>query len=140
VHVHDLVDFVVEESEIAGKAAAEYVTGSEGGASFRAQRDGGPPAEDEDAPIRLLAGEGVKYVVPQRLNGIDRPEPLELFLRVNRVYGHSRLEVDRGGQIIKRVKRLRMNPGEMERLRLDRGAMERSSGSQLVVGAVEEDR
>jgi NADPH-dependent 2,4-dienoyl-CoA reductase/sulfur reductase-like enzyme len=124
VHVHDLVDFVVEESEIAGKGAAAFVQGC---------------TEAKGKPIHLLPGEGLKYVVPQRMRGIDGQSPLDLFLRVNRVYGRSAIEVRHDRDTIKRVKRLRMNPGEMERVRLNSSAVEKLNGSNLTVEAVEVD-
>jgi len=129
VHVHDLVDFVVEESEIAGKGAAGFVQG-------RAEVEG---TENRGMPIDLLPGEGLKYVVPQRMRGVDGQSPLDLFLRVNRVYGRSAIEVRHDGNTIKRVKRLRMNPGEMERVRLNGSAIEKLDGPNLSVEAVEVD-
>jgi len=127
VHVHDLVDFVVEESEIAGKGAAGFVQG-------RAER-----AEVDGTPIHLLPGEGLKYVVPQRMRGINGEASLDLFLRVNRVYGRSAIEVRHDGDTVKRLKRLRMNPGEMERMRLQSSALEKLNGADLIVEAVEVD-
>jgi len=129
VHVHDLVDFVVEESEIAGRGAAGFVLG-------RGEAEG---AETSGTPIDLLPGEGLKYVVPQRMRGFNGEERLDLFLRVSRVYGRSAIEVRHDGDTVKRLKRLRMNPGEMERVRLNRSAIEKLTGSNLIVEAVEVD-
>jgi len=81
----------------------------------------------------------LKYVVPQRMRGIEGEERLDLFLRVNRVYGRSAIEVRHDGDTVKRVKRLRMNPGEMERVRLNRSTLEKLNGSNLTVEAVEVD-
>jgi NADPH-dependent 2,4-dienoyl-CoA reductase/sulfur reductase-like enzyme len=138
VHVHDLVDFVVEESELAGRGAAGFVLGAD---DVRGTADAGPgavgPEGAEGAPVHLLPGEGLKYVVPQRMRGINGEERLDLFLRVNRVYGQSHIEVKGGGEVLKRVKRSRMNPGEMERVRLNKSAMEKIDGSDLVIDAVE---
>jgi hypothetical protein len=132
VHVHDLVDFVVEESEIAGRGAAEYM----GGYSRKGLGQG--KSEDRNgSPIQLRPGEGVKYLVPQRVQGTNGEDRLDLYLRVNRVYGKSSLHVKDGGQVIKQVKRSRMNPGEMERLRLNKATMEKIEGSELTVEAVE---
>jgi hypothetical protein len=129
VHVHDLVDFVVEESEIAGKGAAGFVQG-------RGEQISG---ETRNKPIELLPGHGLKYVVPQLMSGIDGKERLDLFLRVDRVYERSAIEVQYGGDTVKRVKRPRMNPGEMERVRLQSSVLERLNGSSLTVEAVEVD-
>jgi thioredoxin reductase len=110
VHVHDLVDFVVEESEIAGKAAARFVQGA---------------APEKSVPIELVPGEGLKYVVPQLVRRTGGEERLDLFTRVTRVFGHSRLEVKAGDEVLKKMKRPRMNPGEMERIKLNAKALEK---------------
>lgn len=121
VHVHDLVDFVVEESEMAGKGAARFVQRS---------------VECADASIALLPGRGLKYVVPQRVNAANVEDRLDLFLRVNRVYGPSYIEVKDGRESIKKVKRPHMSPGEMERVRINRSNIEKMKGSDLIVEAV----
>jgi NADH dehydrogenase FAD-containing subunit len=122
VHVHDLVDFVVKESEIAGKGAARFVQ---------------HPVEKNATSLAFLPGTGLKYVVPQRVNPAKVNERLDLFLRVNRVYGPSCIEVREGGKVLKKAKRPRMNPGEMERVRIDRNAVETIKGSDLTVEVVE---
>jgi NADPH-dependent 2,4-dienoyl-CoA reductase/sulfur reductase-like enzyme len=140
VHVHDLVDFVVEESEIAGKSAAGFVRTSEGGGSARGMSERVHSGDRLDAPVHVLPGEGLKYVVPQRLRGFDGEDRLDLFLRVNRVYGSSSIRVTGGGDVLKRVKKPRMTPGEMERIRLNKNVIERIGGSDLIVEAAEVDR
>jgi thioredoxin reductase len=122
VHVHDLVDFVVEESELAGGGAARFVLGS---------------TNDRGEAVQVLPGEGLKYVVPQQIRGINRGENLDLFLRVNRVFGRSRIDVNNGGEILKRMKRLGMSPGEMERVQLNKDVVEKMDGTDLVVAATE---
>ncbi len=139
VHVHDLVDFVVEESEIAGRGAAGFVLGCRKAGSGATGSITSGSGEPRPAPVQVLPGEGLKYVVPQRMRGNNGEDRLDLFLRVNRVYGRSYIEVKHGQDTLKRVKRLRLNPGEMERLRLNKGAMEKIDGSDLIVKAVEED-
>ena len=68
VHVHDLVDFVSEEGEIAGEYAAQYARGT------------------IPAPVRTItvtAGSGVRTVVPQLISvPATRIEPVRLFMRV----------------------------------------------------------
>jgi len=137
VYVHDLVDFVVEESEIAARGAAGFVLGSEGGEAETVEGEGRGSDDRKDAPVHVLPGGGLKYVVPQRIRGINGEDPLDLFLRVKRVYGRSFIEVRYGGDVLKRVKRLRLNPGEMERLRLNKSEMERINEVDLIVEAVE---
>lgn len=74
LHVHDLVDFVTQESMRAGAAAARYV-----------QKQ--PPAQA--AGICLTNGTGVSYTVPQKISGNDQEKLVNVFLRVNRVFGAS---------------------------------------------------
>ena len=97
VQVHDLVDFVTEEAARAGKAAALYLKKSESHGSY-----GTTP------------GQGIRYVVPQRLNddGMDKT----LFFRVTNIYRNCATVARCGGKVIARKKRPICAPGEMERL------------------------
>ena len=63
-HIHDVVDFVSRESELAGRAAGDYVTGHR------------PPADN----IRLLPGDNVAYCVPHTLS-TDREHTVCLRVR-----------------------------------------------------------
>lgn len=53
LQVHDLVDNVTEEAEIAGKAAAEYHHGE---------------LVKRENPITVQPGDNIGYVVPQRID------------------------------------------------------------------------
>ncbi|MEZ4668455.1 MAG: FAD-dependent oxidoreductase [Anaerolineae bacterium] len=64
VHIHDLVDFVTEESFLAGRSAGEEATG---------QRR---PGDN----VRLMPGENVAYCVPQTIS-TDREHTLYLRVR-----------------------------------------------------------
>ena len=64
LHVHDLVDYVSDEAEIAGRAAAEYVKGK----------------LESGGTVKVRAGNGVRYVLPQRINR-NSSEKVYLFLR-----------------------------------------------------------
>jgi NADPH-dependent 2,4-dienoyl-CoA reductase/sulfur reductase-like enzyme len=91
VQVHDLVDWVSWEAEIAGKNAAVFA--GQGGISFH------------DA-VRVVAGENVKYVVPQYISGKD---DVTLHLRVTRPGLKAALKL--GGAAWKRFRSVR--PSEM---------------------------
>ena len=56
LHVHDLVDFVSEEAEIAGRAAAAYVEGKKAAG---------------DRNIRLVTDGKVRYTVPQCITAAE---------------------------------------------------------------------
>ncbi len=99
LQVHDLVDFVSEESEIAGRAAAEYV------------RRGAQPRRAGS----VKNGKNVTYVLPQRIDkniGGD----VKLFFRVSNTFHNCVIKAECGGKILaKRTKRVAA-PGEMETL------------------------
>ncbi len=97
-HVHDLVDFVSAESRRAGEAAANFVLK-------------GPAAGEA---VELLNGPGVSYTVPQRVRPGNVEKALNVFFRVNRIFGKSQIVVSRGDRELCRFKRDRLAPGEME--------------------------
>ncbi len=104
LHVHDLVDYVTEESRRAGRNAAQYVKGV--GAS-------------DGTVIDVKGGSGVRYVVPQKVRVDNLEEKLELFMRVDDIYKEKKLIVKIDGEKVKSVHRKRLTPGEMEHIILD---------------------
>ena len=101
LHVHDLVDYVSEESEIAGKAAAAYVMNTN--------------ASDAIKPIELHTDGKVRYTVPQR---ITAEEPVTVYFRVADVYRDVRIVVKDGENVIVNKKKQKVAPGEMETVAL----------------------
>ena len=101
LHVHDLVDYVSEEAEIAGKAAVAYVRGETlSGRSIKLSTDG-----------------KVRYTVPQR---ITAEENVTVYFRVADVYRDIRIVVRDGDRILVNKKKQKVAPGEMESLTLTR--------------------
>ena len=98
LQVHDLVDHVSDEAETAGASAAEYVLGS---------------AESQSC-IQTKAGEGVRYVLPQRVQ--LRGDEVSLYLRVREPKNNVKLVVKSRDRVIKSFSRLKAAPGEMEKL------------------------
>lgn len=101
LQVHDLVDYVSEEAELAGRGAAAYV---------KRELTEGPT-------IATQAGDGVRYVLPQRLHRAAETETT-LFWRVTRPYGRVRYTVRAGETVLATAVRPKASPGEMERLTL----------------------
>ena len=99
LHVHDLVDYVSEEAEIAGKAAVAYLEGK--ALSGR--------------NIKLATDGKVRYTVPQR---ITAEENVTVYFRVADVYRDIRIVVRDGEQILVNKKKQKVAPGEMESLTL----------------------
>lgn len=101
LHVHDLVDYVSEEAEIAGRGAARLLRGETG--------------EKLKQPIQVEASDGVRYTVPQR---ITETGDVSVFFRVADVYKNAYLTVKDGDKVLVHRKKTRFAPGEMERLEL----------------------
>lgn len=110
LHVHDLVDYVSDEAEIAGEAAARYI-------------NGGLKADDE---ILIETDGKIRYTVPQRITNI---EDAAVFFRVSNVYKNARLCVYSGNDKIYTKKLLKAVPGEMNRIVLKKDALR--SGEKL---------
>ena len=99
LHVHDLVDFVSEEAEIAGRAAADFVNGK----------------ITKNANITLHTDGKVRYTVPQRItNLVDT----RVYFRVADTYKNAVVRVTCSGEEIYRKKHIKLAPGEMETLTL----------------------
>ena len=123
LHVHDLVDFVSEEAEEAGRNAAEFVLGT-------------APTSAAAMPIVVRNGANVNYVVPQRLDRDALPEQIPLFLRVSNNFANKRLVVraeNESGAVLKELRRQRVAPAEMERIVLTRDAVAGLDAAEIVV-------
>ena len=101
LHVHDLVDFVSEESEIAGKSAALYINGE----------------LKNELDIPISADGKIRYTVPQRITGA---EDVKVFFRVSDVYENAVIKVFDGDRLIYEVKKPKAAPGEMQCIKLER--------------------
>ena len=99
LQVHDLVDYVSDEAERAGRGAADFVKSG---------------AKDADY-IPTKPGFGVRYVLPQRLNK-KADADVSLFLRVTQPFDKVKFTVKAGDTILATAKRLKAAPGEMEKL------------------------
>lgn len=99
LQVHDLVDYVSDEAELAGVGAAKYVL----------------QETDTAAAVNTQAGFGVRYVLPQRVH-TDKDTDTALFLRVTKPFGKVRFTVKAGDTVLATAVRLKAAPGEMEKL------------------------
>ncbi len=107
LHVHDLVDYVSEESEIAGRSAAEYIQGMENGESIN---------------IPLKTDGKIRYTVPQV---ITQKKDLAVYFRVADVYRDVTIHVyDENRNEIYKKRKLKVAPGEMENIQLKAAAFE----------------
>ncbi len=111
LHVHDLVDNVSKESERAGMYAARYALGK---------------METPEKKIKVVAGENVRYVVPQE---ISLTEPVEFFMRVQRP--EEDVTVNVGG--VRRVKQRSVRPSEMLSIKLTPEQLQNFEGDTFVI-------
>jgi NADPH-dependent 2,4-dienoyl-CoA reductase/sulfur reductase-like enzyme len=95
VHVHDLVDNVSSESELAGESAARFASGSKG----------------IKEKIRLKAGDNIRYIVPQTISGKNE---VTLYMRVSEMEENVRLQI---GDVMSRGLRV-VKPSEMLKIEL----------------------
>ena len=118
LHVHDLVDRVSRESFKAGHAAAAYARG-----------------EKNTAPTaRVLDGEGVRGVVPQRirLHG-DESREVELMFRPSGVFKNASAVVRSGEKEIARKRAPIFTPGEMAVIPLKGEVVAALDGADITV-------
>ena len=99
LHVHDLVDYVSEEAEIAGRAAAEYLSGK----------------KNDGTDISIITDGKIRYTVPQRIN---TKKDVTVYFRVSDVYRNARIVVKDGEKILINKKKQKVAPGEMETVTL----------------------
>ncbi len=99
LQVHDLVDYVSDEAEIAGRGAADFV---KNGALI-------------GKTVETKPGNGVRYVLPQCVH-TERGTDVSLFLRVTEPFSKVRFTAKSGDVVLATAQRLKAAPGEMEKI------------------------
>lgn len=117
LHVHDLVDFVSDEAEIAGKAAASYIQSGE---------------TETQSCVRVTTDGKVRYTVPQK---ITCTKDTDVFFRVSDVFKNVKVVVKNGDEVIFSKKLKKAAPGEMNRITLKKEAL--NGAAQLSFGLEE---
>lgn len=97
LQVHDLVDYVTEESQIAGLGAAKFIKGEKVSGEC----------------VYTKGTNGVRYIVPQRIN-CKTDDDVKLYFRVGAVYTNASIVVESNGETILSKKKKKLCPGEME--------------------------
>lgn len=106
LQVHDLVDFVSEEAEIAGRYAAEYALRGE---------NGGEKISGKTETIAVKNGANISYVCPQRIDK-SAAGNVKLFFRVKGTFRNCTITAKCGEEIVAQRKKKIVVPGEMENL------------------------
>ena len=121
LHVHDLVDYVSEESGRAGRSAARYVKAKK---------------SEEGPVIAIKNGNGVRYTVPSfvRVNELD--EDLVIRFRSGNVYRDSYINVVFDGETKLHRRKPIITPGEMEQVILKKDDLA-SAPSEILIEITE---
>jgi len=114
LHSGDLVDYVSESGEIAGRSAAEYAA-SGNSRSF----------------AEIAADDSLLYIVPGKLNVEALKEPVVVSFRPKKEMNMTRLTVTVDENETYRKIYSRLRPPKMERLELDFNKMNIRSGSTI---------
>ncbi len=103
VHIHDLVDYVSMEADKAGTSVADYLNKN----------------IEDNSTIRIIATGVVSYTVPQFIHHQTSLETIDIMYRVKTAIKKATvLLTDEKGDVIKKIPRLNMTPGEMEKIRV----------------------
>ena len=120
LQVHDLVDYVTEESQIAGEGAAKYILAK--------GRNKGRTGKD----IHVKAENGVRYVVPQNINR-STDKDVKIYFRVADVYKDRKVVVSCGDEILYSKKKKKLAPGEMENVIVKLEDIAKLSSNEITV-------
>lgn len=99
LHVHDLVDFVSDEAEIAGKSAADYIKG----------------ITEKEIDIPIYTDGKIRYTVPQH---ITKEKDVTVYFRVSDVYRNVKINVYSKDEVLISKKKVKVAPGEMESIKI----------------------
>lgn len=118
LHVHDLVDYVSEESSKAGRNAAKYIKGI---------TDGG------EKSIKTTAENGISYIIPQDIRLENVEDKVNLYFRVRNVYEYAEISVKYNGKQIKKVKKRFIAPGEMENIKFSKELLKEDMKAEEII-------
>ena len=117
LHVHDLVDFVSEEAETAGIAAADYIAGKKA----------------EKINIDIETDGKIRYCVPQK---ITEEKDVKVFFRTGNIFKNVTIKAVSGDKTVFSKKKQKVAPGEMESIVLK---AENFKGTQKIRLVLEEE-
>lgn len=119
LQVHDLVDFVSEEAEIAGKSASNYILNG----------------KENSETVSVKEGKNVLYVLPQKLN--VNADNTKIFFRVTNTLKDVTIKAESGGEVIFSRKKKVAVPGEMETVLLTKEKISALKGEVVISAEVE---
>ena len=117
LHVNDLVDYVSQNGESAGKYASHYAKG-------------------ERKLVYIKTDDKFLYAVPQNLDLNANLKEVDLYFRVSNPVGKSSVSVTVDGKVLLKKNYIALRPPEMEKLTLDfsQTTLDENSEIKLVLG------
>lgn len=125
VHVHDLVDYVTEESLLTGESAADYIE----------KQSGNSTENYKPLNVPVTPGNRVRYTVPQHIvlepslykeefvDGKKVEPKMRLMFRSTDVYRSVTVSVYAGTRLLGRQKKRIVRPGEMQTIDVNASAV-----------------
>jgi pyruvate/2-oxoglutarate dehydrogenase complex dihydrolipoamide dehydrogenase (E3) component len=117
LQVHDVVDFVSEEGEIAGIGAAQYIHDK----------------FDKDFTHTTTTSDRISYVIPQKINAKNVQKEVRLYMRVKKVFDKSAIKAYIGDKLIATKKEIKFLPAEMVSFNIKKEDLIDSSGNEIKV-------
>lgn len=105
LHVHDLVDWVTQESEKAGICAKNYCLGQN--------------VTHKKNEQEIICKDFIRYTVPQKIDFSRLCDPIEILFRTTKKVEKGIFKVYQNGQLIKSHKTTYIAPAEMEHITID---------------------
>lgn len=114
LHVHDLVDYVSEEAELAGKASADYIMNE----------------TKSNINLKIVPDGKVRYTVPQIVTKI---KDFKIFYRVSNIYENCDLVLRDSEKEILKLKKKKLVPGQMEKIDMKEEMLENIIGDTIYI-------
>lgn len=118
LQVHDLVDFVTEESQIAGEGAAKYIL-----------------SKGKSKAVKYISvkpeGE-VRYTVPQKVTSTCEKD-VKIYFRVRGICKDAKLTLKAGSKTVLSKKKRKMAPGEMENVPLKASEIKNAAKKEITL-------
>ncbi|MGB9808789.1 MAG: NAD(P)/FAD-dependent oxidoreductase, partial [Caldanaerobacter sp.] len=122
LQVHDLVDNVTAEARLAANSAIRFI------------KEG----EFKKSNVFVKAGNGIRYVVPQRINVDNVEKRIKFRMRPTTVYSNAVLAVKSGDKYLLKQRKLRLTPGEMIEVNINKDILKNADEKEGIVFLVEE--
>jgi sarcosine oxidase subunit alpha len=123
LHVHDLVDYVTQESNNAGKCAAQYINGK----------------NKSENSIKIKGIEGVRYTVPSYINDENVEKEVMVRFRVGSVFKNEFISVYFDNERVMHIKKRILTPGEMESVKLSKTLLTKYPNCENITIKVEKE-